>query len=262
MSTACRPAGPASWPSSGNAIGRLREFGFRLGHPPSWRELQVIHGEAHSDTAAQPDLAAARRMAGLARQVGRACGREPWRAFVRWASRGRLGRRTSWPVVPRLPTPWQDTVSAERSGWRQRAANLDGEFAFAVDYQVCPRCRLGWVEQPYTLPRYQRGGLAAAGLAALRAEYPGLAWHARRALPRLAGVLDRRRRRRPWRLPSSETSASTSAPEAESLTNVPGPAPRYAGRHRCRPQDVTGSKAGCRPSGHRRPWAADPPDHG
>jgi hypothetical protein len=29
------------------------------------------------------------------------------------------------------------------------------------------------IEQPYTLPRYQRCGLAAAGLAALRAEHPG-----------------------------------------------------------------------------------------
>ena len=76
-------------------------------------------------------------------------------------------------------TPWQDTVSAERIGSRQHAANLNGEreFAFAVDYQVCRRCRLGWVEQPYTLPQYQRCGLATAGLAALRAEYPGLAWH-------------------------------------------------------------------------------------
>lgn len=99
------------------------------------------------------------------------------REFVQWISRGRFGRRSGWPVVPRLPTPWQDTTSAERLGWRQRAANLNGEEAFAVDYQVCRRCRLGWVEQPYTLPQYQRCGLAAAGLAALRAEYPGLAWH-------------------------------------------------------------------------------------
>lgn len=37
--------------------------------------------------------------------------------------------------------------------------------------------KIGWVEQPYTQPVYQRRGLAAAGLAALRAEYPGFAWH-------------------------------------------------------------------------------------
>lgn len=67
-----------------------------------------------------------------------------------------------------------------------RAANLryddgDGfdrdEFAFAVDYQLCHRCEIGWVEQPYTLPAYQRRGLAAAGLAALRVENPGFTWH-------------------------------------------------------------------------------------
>ncbi|TYC08757.1 hypothetical protein FXF65_38195 [Actinomadura syzygii] len=48
---------------------------------------------------------------------------------------------------------------------------------FAVDYQVCRRCQRGWVEQPYTLLEYQRCGLASAGLAALRQEQPGLAWH-------------------------------------------------------------------------------------
>jgi hypothetical protein len=60
------------------------------------------------------DRAAVRRLARLADQVGRASGREPWREFKQWISRGRLGRRTGWPVVPDLPTPWQDTVSAER----------------------------------------------------------------------------------------------------------------------------------------------------
>ncbi|OHV29469.1 hypothetical protein CC117_29095 [Parafrankia colletiae] len=33
------------------------------------------------------------------------------------------------------------------------------------------------MEQPYTLEPYQRCGLASLGLAALRAEYPGLSWH-------------------------------------------------------------------------------------
>ncbi|WP_344281487.1 hypothetical protein [Actinomadura napierensis] len=68
-------------------------------------------------------------------------------------------------------------MSPERARWRQRAANLDGEEVFAVDYRVCLRCGLGWVEQPYTGPRFQRCGLAAAGLAALRAECSGLSWH-------------------------------------------------------------------------------------
>jgi hypothetical protein len=58
--------------------------------------------------------------------------------------------------------PWQDTISTERVGWRQRAANLDGVFAFAVDYQVCLAGWVGW-SNPHTLPRYRRCGLAAAG---------------------------------------------------------------------------------------------------
>jgi hypothetical protein len=122
-------------------------------------------------------LVAARRLAGQAHLVGRRSGRQPTRDLVRWLSRGRYGRHLGWPQVPRLSTPWQDTISAERPGWRQRAANLDGDDAFAVDYQICRRCRLGWVEQPYTLPQYQRCGLASAGLAALRAEHPDLSWH-------------------------------------------------------------------------------------
>jgi hypothetical protein len=120
---------------------------------------------------------AALRLAGQAHEVKYASGREPWREALQWISRGRLGRRGGWPVVPQLGTPWQDTVSAERIGWRQRAANLNGESVFAVDYQICRRCQLGWVEQPHTEPRYQRCGLAGAGLARLRAENPGLAWH-------------------------------------------------------------------------------------
>ena len=120
---------------------------------------------------------AAVRLAGRADEVGRASGRKIWREVLRWISRGHLARRHGWPTVPQLSTPWQDTVSGERIGWRQRAANLDGESAFAVDYLICWECKLGWVEQPYTLPQYQRCGLATAGLAALRTEYPDLSWH-------------------------------------------------------------------------------------
>lgn len=127
--------------------------------------------------AIDDDMQAAVRLAGQAHEVGRASGREPWRQALRWISRGRLGRPRGWPVIPRLGTPWQDTISPERMGWRQRAANLHGEFVFAVDYQTCRRCGLGWVEQPHTEPGYRRCGLAAAGLAAVRAEHPGLAWH-------------------------------------------------------------------------------------
>jgi hypothetical protein len=41
---------------------------------------------------------------------------------------------------------------------------------------VCHRCRLGWVEGPSTHPGCHCCGLAGAGLAALRDEYPGVAW--------------------------------------------------------------------------------------
>jgi hypothetical protein len=120
---------------------------------------------------------AAQRLAAQAHEVGRVSGRKLWREALQWISGGRLGRSQGWPIVPVLSTPWQDTISGERIGWRQRAANLDGETVFAVDYEICRRCRLGWVEQPYTDPDYQRCGLASAGLAALRTEYPDLGWH-------------------------------------------------------------------------------------
>ncbi|MFI1148505.1 hypothetical protein [Streptomyces sp. NPDC020817] len=120
---------------------------------------------------------AAQLLAGQAHEVARVQGRERWREVLQWVSRGQLGRRRGWTPVPELDSPWQDTVSAERDGWRQRAANLDGEFAFSVDYQLCQRCQLGWVEQPYTLPEFQGCGLASAGLAALRSEHPWLSWH-------------------------------------------------------------------------------------
>ncbi|WP_406080114.1 hypothetical protein [Micromonospora sp. NBC_00858] len=120
---------------------------------------------------------AVRQLVAQVGEVGRVSGREPWRELVSWLTRGRWGRRAGWPAVPVLITPWQDTLSAERHGWRTRAANLAGDFAFAVDYRICRRCRIGWVEQPHTHTRYRRQGLASAGLAALRAEYPGLSWH-------------------------------------------------------------------------------------
>jgi hypothetical protein len=120
---------------------------------------------------------AARALAAQARNVAWAADGTPWQRFLRAISGGRWGRQpTGWTVI-RLDAPWQDTPSSERPGWRERAANLAGDVAFAVDYTVCTACRLGWVEWPYTMEKYQRCGLATAGLEALRLEHPGLSWH-------------------------------------------------------------------------------------
>lgn len=129
------------------------------------------------DMTSEPNLQAARLLAGQAQDIGWVSGREPWREAVQWLTRGRLGRRKGPAPEVELDTPWQDTLSPNRAGWRQRAANLAGEYAFSVDYQICSACRLAWVEEPYTLPDYQRCGLASAGLAALRLEYAGSSWH-------------------------------------------------------------------------------------
>jgi hypothetical protein len=136
-------------------------------------------------TADPDDARVARALAaGASEGVARVGEADWWRPVLRWLSRGRLGRSRGWPVLPVLGSPWQDTVSPERAGWRQRAAyraagTVDSEegFVFAVDYRICCRCRLGWVEHPYTVPRYARCGVAAAGLAALREEHPGIGWH-------------------------------------------------------------------------------------
>lgn len=78
-----------------------------------------------------------------------------------------------------MDSPWQDTDSGRYFGWRCRQANLRGDEAFVVEYIVCPHCRIGWVDKPYTTELYQRHGLAAAGLSALRAEHPSVrAWYA------------------------------------------------------------------------------------
>ncbi|GAB2606408.1 hypothetical protein GCM10027168_44100 [Streptomyces capparidis] len=122
--------------------------------------------------------AAARWLAGRTHEVRRVDGGWWRRELLRRVSRGRLGQRKDWPRIPRLASPWQDTVAVERDGWRLRAANLEGEdHVFSVEYRVCRRCRLGWVEQPWTPEPYRRCGLASAGLVALRREYPGLSWH-------------------------------------------------------------------------------------
>ena len=129
--------------------------------------------------AIEEDREAARSLAAVARlAVVRASGGNP--AARTLAGRGRswlLGRMDRARRAERPGTGWRDSWSRERPGWRERAAYLSGNEVFSVDYQVCRRCRLGWVEQPSTVAKYRRCGLAAAALAALRSENPGIEWH-------------------------------------------------------------------------------------
>lgn len=160
-------------PRDGHRCGLSRSL------PAGGYRAQVVTESAREGDGRRESVTS--RLIAATDQVGWTSGRNPAREFVRWMSRGRLGRSSGWPRSPRLPTPWQDTESTERPGWRERAANdlsgSDDDFAFAVDYRICRRCSLGWVEQPYTRPDLQRAGLASAGLAALRSEHPQLAWH-------------------------------------------------------------------------------------
>jgi hypothetical protein len=57
------------------------------------------------------------------------------------ATEGSAGQEAG-QSVPSLRTPWQDTISPEWTGWRERAANFNGATVFAVDYQICHRCQL------------------------------------------------------------------------------------------------------------------------
>ncbi|UUU22270.1 hypothetical protein [Streptomyces sp. DSM 40750] len=101
-------------------------------------------------------------LAAQARNVAWAADGTPWQRVLRAISGGRWSQPpTGWTVI-RLDTPWQDTPSLERSGWRERAANLADDVAFAVDCTVCADYRLGSVEQLCTMEKYQRCGLATA----------------------------------------------------------------------------------------------------
>jgi hypothetical protein len=101
------------------------------------------------------------------------------RSALCWLTRGRVDKRPRYLVgqLPDLGTPWQDTVSGRYFGWRCRQANLDGSFVFAVEYVICKRCNLGWVDKPFTIQEYQRRGMASTALRALREDNPGMRWH-------------------------------------------------------------------------------------
>ncbi|GAB3160392.1 hypothetical protein GCM10027290_66390 [Micromonospora sonneratiae] len=111
--------------------------------------------------------------------MGRWSGRIPLREALYHVTRGRIDKRPRYVVgqLPTLDTPWQDTASGRYFGWRCRQANLGGQFAFAVEYIVCPYCKTAWVDKPYTAEEYQRHGLASTALWALREENSGLTWY-------------------------------------------------------------------------------------
>ena len=84
--------------------------------------------------ASDEDRRAARVLAGLAiTEVARALGEETARSPLRWLTGGRWPRQRDWLDDPGPDTPWRDTRSVNRPGWRERAAYLHGEGVLAVD---------------------------------------------------------------------------------------------------------------------------------
>ncbi|GLZ82035.1 hypothetical protein Afil01_68420 [Actinorhabdospora filicis] len=117
-------------------------------------------------------------LAGRAREVTWVNGPGGARGLLRRITRGRLGRSRPFERVTLPGAPWQDAPSPNLYGWRERAANEDGQTRFAVDYLVCGECALGWLEEPFRHQSHEGTGLAAACLAALGADHPGRTWHA------------------------------------------------------------------------------------
>lgn len=81
----------------------------------------------------------------LARQaddVRRVSGRTPVQTLAHWLSRGRWGHgRWSPEIGGGLSAAWRDIPSCWRPRWRERAAYVGDEEAFAVDYIVCGRAQ-------------------------------------------------------------------------------------------------------------------------
>ncbi|GGK81887.1 hypothetical protein Sme01_62660 [Sphaerisporangium melleum] len=163
------------------------EPAFGSGRPPDDASASpLIEQELENAAAGLPDIdreplidrAAIAELVACADQVAWAPDRDRWHELIHRLSGRRLYRRYRTRRT-RLPddVPWTDVPSFNRPTWRTRTAYLAGAFAFAVDYQVCRTCGLGWVEDPYTEPVFQRSGLARTALTALRSDYPGLSWH-------------------------------------------------------------------------------------
>jgi hypothetical protein len=88
-----------------------------------------------------------------------------------------IGKHVGTSDPESINTPWTDLASTTYPGWRVRAAWLGTEEIFEVDYRICQVCQSGWVNQPWTEDQFRRLGLARAGLAALRYEFPKLSWY-------------------------------------------------------------------------------------
>ena len=143
------------------------------------------------------DARAARHLAKQAGMVSQVSGRGSWRAVLRRIADAVLDR----PPRSQAASGWWDTASQERPGWRERAAHLDADIVFSIDYRSCRRCGLGLgraaLHRP-ALPALRTGQSGARG-PARRTSRPELA-HPRRPPHRVSGVLDGRRHRSAWRL--------------------------------------------------------------
>jgi hypothetical protein len=109
---------------------------------------------------------AAVRLTARTGDVAYAADPDRWRRVLLRFTRGRCFRERWFRAPVARDAPWQDVPSFERAGWRERSALLDGDQVSSVEYVVCRRCRLGWVEAPYTHAGLRRVGLAAAALGA------------------------------------------------------------------------------------------------
>ncbi|MFF0095070.1 hypothetical protein ACFYSF_34755 [Streptomyces canus] len=76
----------------------------------------------------------ARALAAQARDVAWAADHTAWQRVLRAISGSRCGwpATIGWTMIG-LDAPRQDTPSSERPGWRESAANLADDVAFAVD---------------------------------------------------------------------------------------------------------------------------------
>jgi hypothetical protein len=129
--------------------------------------------------AREEDLKSARMLAEVAHVgVVRLRGENPGARSITERTKSRLWGLLEQRLGIEQPTAgWLDAWSRNRPSWRVRAARLHDDEIFGVDYNICRRCGLAWVEEPATSEAYRRCGLAKAAFAALCAEHPSMRWH-------------------------------------------------------------------------------------